>query len=287
MSRHRHSIVGDTTRRAEQVIQQASANPWVERLARFGYVAKGIVYIIIGVLALLTAFGRGGETTDSRGALERIVTQPFGQILLGAVAVGLVGYALWRFVQAGADPEGKGTGFKGVAVRLGYAFSGVLHAGLAFTAVQLVLSAGNDRRGRGDATQDWTARALSLPLGRWLIVIAGLGIIGFGIFQLGKAYTAKFRKKLRLNEMSNTEQTWATRGGRLGFAARGIVFGVIGVFLVQAALRYDPSRAQGVGGALDALARQSYGSIILGVVALGLIAYGLFMFVEARYRRLT
>jgi len=285
----RSSSVKDTAQRAEHAVRQAAANPWVERLARFGYAAKGVVYIVVGVLAAMTALGFGGQTTNSRGALRTILTQPFGKVLLGLVAVGLIGYALWRFVQAGLDPERKRDDgdLKRIGLRIAYAISGVVYVGLAFTAIQLVRGAERGRGGGGNASQDWTARILSQPFGRWLIGIVGLIIIGVGIFQIYKGYTAKFREKLKLNEMSSTEQTWATRSGKFGFPARGVVFGVIGIFLVQAALKYDPSKAQGLEGALDALARQPFGWIILAVVALGLAAYGIFMLVQARYRHIV
>ncbi len=288
MSR-RTPAVGDAKYQAEQTVKRAAASPWVERLARLGYAAKGAVYIVVGLLAAMAAFGRGGKTTDTRGALATIVAQPFGRVLLGTVAVGLAGYAIWRFVQAGVDAEHKGSDAKGMAVRIGYAISGLIHAGLAFTAMQLVVgSESGSRRGSGDsASQDWTARLLDQPFGPWLVALLGAVIIGIGLAQLFKAYTAKFREKLKLSEMSNTEQTWATRSGRLGFAARGVVFGVIGTFLILAALQSDPSQARGLGGALRALEQQSFGSLILGVVAIGLVAYGVFMLVAARYRRIA
>ena len=286
----RTPVVGNAKYRVEQTAKRAAASPWVERLARFGYAAKGAVYIVVGLLAAMAAFGAGGKTTDTRGALATIVTQPFGRVLLGAVAVGLVGYAIWRLVQAGVDAEHKGSEAKGSAIRIGYAISGLVHASLAFTAMQLVLGSesGSSRRGGGDsAPQDWTARLMGQPFGQWLVALLGAVIIGIGLSQLYKAYTAKFREKLKLSEMSNTEQTWATRSGRLGFAARGVVFGVIGTFLILAALRSDPSQSRGLGGALRALEQQSFGSLILGVVAIGLVAYGVFMFVAARYRRIA
>ncbi|HEV2129901.1 MAG TPA: DUF1206 domain-containing protein, partial [Longimicrobiaceae bacterium] len=118
------------------------ASPWVEGLARLGYAAKGVVYLIVGGLAAQAALGSGGQTTGSEGALSTILRQPLGQVLLGAVAVGLAGYALWRFVQAALDPEHRGTDAKGIAIRLGYAISGVIHAGLAIEAARMVLGNG-------------------------------------------------------------------------------------------------------------------------------------------------
>jgi len=279
------STVGNVKRGAEQAVRQTLADPWVERLARFGYAAKGAVYCVIGVLAVMAAFGVGGGLTDSRGAMQTILAQSFGKVLLGIVAVGLIGYALWRFVQAGIDAENKGTSAKGIAVRIGYAISGLIHCGLALTAAKLVVGAGGG--GSGNGSQNWTAQVLAQDYGRWLVGVVGAIIVGVGVSQFYKAYSAKFRDKLNAGEMSAAEQRWATRSGKLGFAARGLVFVLIGFFIVQAAWTYDASKVQGVGGALAALAGGPFGWLVLFIVATGLVAYGVFMFVQARYRRIT
>ena len=280
---------GNVKHEAKQAVERTLASPWVERLARFGYAAKGAVYITIGVLSAMTAFGvGGGRLTDSRGAMDSILDQPFGKILLGLVAVGLFGYALWRFVQAGVDPEQKGTGAKGIAVRTGYVFSGILHTGLALTAASLVLgSGGSGGQGSGNSTQSWTASVLAHDYGRWLVGIIGAGIIGFAIGQFYKAYSAKFREKLNLGGMSSNAERWVTRSGRLGFASRGVVFALVGFFVVQAAWTYDASKVKDTGGALASIAGGPFGWTALLIVALGLVAYGVFMFVEARYRRIV
>jgi len=279
------STADNVKRGAEQAVKQTLANPWVERLARFGYAAKGAVYCVIGVLAVMAAFGAGGGLTDSRGAMQTILAQSFGKVLLGIVAVGLIGYALWRFVQAGIDAENKGTSAKGIAVRIGYAISGLIHCGLALTAAKLVFGAGGE--GGGNGSQDWTAQVLAQDYGRWLVGAVGAIIVGVGVSQFYKAYSAKFRDKLNGGEMSAAEQRWATRSGKLGFAARGLVFVLIGFFIVQAAWTYDASKVQGVGGALAALAGGPSGWLVLFIVATGLVAYGVFMFVQARYRRIS
>ncbi len=257
---------------------------WVERLARLGYAAKGFVYAIVGVLAVQTAIGQGGKTTDTRGALGTIAAQPFGQFLLVLVALGLIGYMVWRFVQAFKDPEHKGHDAKGLARRVGYGISGLISASLAVSAIRLLMGSG--RVSSSNGTQDWTARLLSQPFGQWLVGLIGALILGLGFYQVYKAYKAKFRKEMKLNEMSATEETWATRIGRFGEAARGIVFAMTGFFLLQAARQADPSEAQGLDGALATLARQPYGPWLLGIVALGLVAYGIHMGVQARYRRI-
>ncbi|MBD2018940.1 DUF1206 domain-containing protein [Leptolyngbya sp. FACHB-36] len=270
----------------QQPVRQVASQPWFERLARLGYAAKGVVYFVVGLLAAQAALGAGGKTTDTSGALEEIVTQPFGKFLLSLVTVGIIGYVLWRVVQTVLDPEHahQKTDAKRIAQRIGYGISALGYAGLALTAVKLIMGSGGES---GNATQDWTARFLAQPFGQWLVGLAGAIVIGVGISYLYEAYKGKFQRSFNLNQMSDTERTWAKRLGQFGIAARGIVFGIIGIFLVQAARRSDARQAKGLGEALATLAQQPFGPWLLGVVALGLIAYSIYSLVEARYRRMT
>lgn len=261
------------------------AGPWVERLARLGYAAKGIVYLIIGGIAARAAFGSGERVQGSRGALQTILEQPFGKLLLGLMALGLAGYALWRFVQAALDPEHGGrTDGGGAAKRAGYAVSGVIHTGLALAALRMVMGGGG---GGGDRTDDWTATLMRQPMGRWLVAAVGLGIMAYGARALYRAYAAELDKRLDLSRMSAAARQWTVRSARAGIGARGVVFLVMGFFMLLAALRSDPGEARGLDGALQALQQQSYGPWLLGLVALGLLGYGIYQLVEARYRRIT
>ncbi|HEX8551898.1 MAG TPA: DUF1206 domain-containing protein [Abditibacteriaceae bacterium] len=267
---------------AKQSVRQAERNarPWTIALARMGHAAKGIVYVIIGFLAFRAAFGSGGETTNSQGALHKIAQQPFGGILLFIVGVGLAGYALWRFVQSGLDTDFKGSDFKGIFQRIGYALSGFAYAGLAFSAFKIVLHV----RSKSASQQDWTAALMSQPLGQWLVAIVGLIVIGVGLNAFYKSCTAKFCKHLETTKMSRRELAWVSFIGRAGYAARGVVLSVIGWFLVQAARQANPKQSRGLDQALDTLAHRSSGNLILGIVATGLIAYGIYALAETRYR---
>lgn len=278
--------MGRARREAEQTVRGAVQNPWVEKLARFGYAARGVVYAVIGLLAVQTAFsGRGGQDLSQQatpqGALQRIAEQ--SRLLLALVAIGLAGYALWRFVQGGLDTENKGSDPKGLVKRGSMVASGIVYSGLAIAAARLVSGNGGGNRG---GSQGFTADLMSKPFGRWLVVLAGIAVIVSGGYQLYDAWSKKFRKRLKLQEMNADEERLATHTGQAGLTARGIVFLLSGWFLIQAGLRFDPSQAQGLGGALETLARQPSGPWLLGLVALGLIAYGAYSFLQARYRRI-
>jgi hypothetical protein len=264
-------------------------SPAIERLARVGYAAKGVVYVLIGALAARAALGTGGRTTDSRGALAAIGNGAFGTILLGVIALGLLGYAAWRFVAAATDAERAGDEPKGIAKRLASAGRGVLYAGLAVQAIRLMRGAGGatETGSGGGRSEDWTARLMAVPYGRWLVAAVGLGIVAYAVYQLYRAYAAKVRKHLDLGRLSAEAQRAVVAIGRFGIGARGVVFLVIGWFLVRAARQADASEATGMAEALRTLQQQPYGKWILALVGLGFIAYGLYEFVNARFRRIA
>ncbi|MBV6626421.1 MAG: DUF1206 domain-containing protein [Rivularia sp. (in: Bacteria)] len=266
--------------------QQISHHPaaWIERLARFGYASKGTVYFLVGLLAVQAAFGKGGKTTGTEGALKTLVRQPFGQFLLAAIAIGLISYSMWRFVEAINDPEGKGKDLKGIATRLSYVANGLAYTALAWSAVQIII--GSASSGNGDAKQDWTARLLNQPFGQWLVGTIGAGVIAFGFYYIYRAFSAKFRRKLDLSELSSTEREWIIAICRFGLAARSIVFFLIGWFVIEAAYMARASQVGGLNEALETLAGQPYGPWLLTFVALGLMSYGVYMVVQARYRNL-
>lgn len=259
---------------------KARAGNGIETLARVGYASLGVVYLVIGGLALQRAFGNGGATTDAQGAFGTILQQPFGRFLLGVMAVGLAGYALWRFIQA----------FSGGTAGLRYETKervkagalGVIHAALAIAAGRYALGMGAAQRSPGQTAGTF----MDQPFGQFLVGAAGLAIIGFGLYQIYAAVQAHFLRDMNVQDMSPRERQVAEKSGKIGIAAQGVVFGIIGAFLAQAAMTHDPSQARGIGGALNALLSQPFGQFLLGVVALGLIAYAVFMFVEAKYHRI-
>ncbi len=249
-------------------------------LARSGYGARGVVYVIVGWLAVLAALGTGAAT-DSKGALVTILQQPFGEVLLGLVAFGLLGYAVWRLVQAWLDTDRHGSDAKGLAVRSGLAVSAVTHLLLALFAVSLIF--GWDAGGGGDGARDWTAWLLQQPFGRWLVGLIGAAVIGAGLAHMIKGWRAHFEKYLQMDRELLDK---ASPVCRFGLIARGVVFLIIGGFLVIAAWRFSSGEVVGLKGALETLQQQPYGWILLGIVALGLFAFGIYSLIEARYRRI-
>jgi len=272
---------------ANQTARNAASSRWMTLLARLGYGAKGVVYLIIGWLAIQVAIGDGGKTTDQRGALQVISEQPFGKFLLVLVTIGLIGFAIWCFLQAWFDTEGKGNDIKGIIGRLGYAITGISYAILAFGALQLVTrtGSGSATKSTTSSTQDVTAQLLNHSWGVVAVVILGLIVIGVALYMFAKAYTAKFQRRLLLTGLSAQLRKGVIFLGRFGYAALGVVFSIIGIFLIVAAVQHNPHEAKGLDTALRTLVQQPFGPWLLGIVALGLFAYGVYSFVEARYRR--
>jgi Domain of Unknown Function (DUF1206) len=271
---------------AQSAAGQAAQNPWVKNLARVGLAAIGVVYILVGGLTLRLALGPGtvGENgPDQQTALQQIQTAPLGRLALGLIAVGLLGYLIWRLTEAFADIEGEGTEPAALAKRAGHAINGLVYGSIGLQAALLALGRGGDG---GDASrQEWTARLMSLPLGRWLVGLAGLLVIGYGLYQLYEAWQRKYREQLAYGKLSAAERRWIDPLSVAGLVAHGIVLGLTGGFLVQAAYTLNPEEAQGLGGALSEIARQPLGSTLLALVAVGLIAYGVYKLAQARYHR--
>ena len=272
------------TAEAKQAANEVASSPWTERLARAGLVAKGVSYGLVGLLALRVAVGAGGDVEDRPGALHAIAQSPFGRILLGALAVGLAGYALWRLVLAVLGRKLETGEREGALKRIGDAARAVLYGWLAFLCAELVLDA-DEPAGKGNDEKELTARILDWPLGRWLVAAAGVAVAGAGAYNLYRSLSGKFRKDLKEGQMGGQERRWYTAIGVVGHAARGAVFLLIGFFIVRAAWEYAPKEAVGLDGALAKLAHAEYGPFLLGVTAAGVLAYALFCVVQARYRR--
>lgn len=254
-----------------------------EALARAGYAARGIIYLIIGILALRLARGVGTEQASQQGALRTLAHQTFGHALLLAMAIGLGGYALWRAAQAlvGETPE---AGRHSAMDRLAAVGSGIAYG--AFCAIAISVLRGRSGGNSSSTSRKATSDALGWPAGRELVGLVGLVIIGIGVYQMYQGVAKRFLEDSKTGQMSPEVLRAFTALGVAGHVARGIAFGLIGVFAIKAAIQYKPREAVGLDGALYRLTQHTYGSIALLIVALGLIAFGVYSLADARFRKI-
>lgn len=265
-----------------QEAKDVARGPFGEGLARWGLISKGALYVLVGVIAADVAIA-GGQRLRDRGAAVATVTDTwYGRALVFLLAIGLAGYAAWRFAQGVLGRPLEGGKKEGWLKRIGYFARSAWYLFLLW--VVLAALAGGDEESGSREEDRATARVMDWPLGRWIVAAVGLGILGAGVFNYWRGITQSFKKKLKLRKMSDVEEKVFTIIGMIGHIARGTVFGLIGFFLVRAAWQYDPNEAVGLDGALAEILRQDYGDTMLGIVSAGLIAYGLYCFVEARYR---
>jgi len=265
---------------ARQHGERLARDEKLEWLARAGLFARGAVFAVIGVLAIKLAFGDGGKTTDQQGALATVARQPFGKVLLVALAIGLAGYALWRLVRA-ALGHGIETGDEDAKDRVSSVISGIAYAALCLTAIKILAGSG----GSGGGPAKATAGVLGWPAGTWLVALAGLVLAGVGIDQARKGVKRDFLETAKTEQMGRQTEQVYTWVGVFGYLARGVVFALMGYFLVRAAIDYDPDKAVGLDGALASLRDAAYGPVLLGIVATGLLGFAAYCMMDSRYRR--
>jgi hypothetical protein len=246
---------------------------------RAGYAARGIVYVLVGFLALRAAW-RGGQAEGAQGALASLTDEAWGAALLWAIAIGLFCYALWRLIDAWLDLDRHGTEAKGIVARIGLAVSGLVHVMLGIYAIRLV-TAGGSAAGDEDAGQErWTAWLLAQPLGRWIVIAIGLAVIGAGIYYGYKGISEKYKEFLRYT--GTVERL--DPACKLGLVAHGVVIAIIGGFLVWAGWTSDASEAGGLAQAFEIVRQAAFGRFLLGLLALGMIGFAIECFIEAAYR---
>ncbi|MEE4211774.1 MAG: DUF1206 domain-containing protein [Parvularcula sp.] len=248
-----------------------------EKLARAGFAARGVVYTIIGVFAISAAFG-SGRTEGSKGAIESLTGSTWGQVVLGFLVIGLFGYGLWRLLSGALDFENEGSDKKGIAKRVAYVASGLAHFALSIYAAALLFGSGGG--GSGGGAQSMTAKLMQQPFGRYLVMAAGMIAFIVAAAQLSKAFKEKYRRHIALPDAHGVSNKLI----KFGIISRAVVFAIIGAFLVYAGITVSPENAKGVGGALSWMQEQSYGSILLAFIGVGLLGFALFSFLQARYR---
>ncbi|MBX2840637.1 MAG: DUF1206 domain-containing protein [Flammeovirgaceae bacterium] len=254
-----------------------------EKFARFGIATKGFVYCLIGGLTAMAAFGAGGKKTGSSGALEFLSSQTYGQILLVITALGLLGFVFWRLYQTFADPEDKGNDAKGIFRRMGYFSSGVFYGLLTYTAIKTVAGSGSDS---GGGKESLVNTLLSESYGQILVGILGVIFLCKAGYQLYRAYSGKFKNKVNESGLGRKARELVLKSGQIGYTARGVVIGIISFLTFKAAFSANSNQAGGTEDAFGFI-QNEFGAIVLAVVAIGLLAYGVFMFIKAKYRKMS
>lgn len=260
--------------------RRASHGQTMRSLARFGLAARAFVYVVIGLLAVQIARGHGNHQANQRGALGDIAQHSYGIALLWILGIGFAAYAIWRLCEAafGTAADGLETG-----PRVKSLVRGIVYAGLAGTTFSFI--AGTSRQGQAQQQQTLTARIMSHTYGRWLVGLIGLIVIAAGLAVIAEGARRKFEKDLRMNDLHGTARTIVIRLGMVGTIARGIVFTISGALILDAAVTFQASKSTGLDGALRTLADRPYGPWLLGVLALGLVAFGLYGFAAARWAK--
>lgn len=253
------------------------APAWVEPVMRFGYGARGLVYLIVGSLTFLAAW-QGGRAEGTSGTLSGLASQPFGLLLLWVIAIGLAAYGLWRLINAAMDLEDHGTDAKGLVARLGLVTTGLIHFGLAISVGALAAGAGS---GGGDGkVEDWTAQLMALPFGRWLVGIVGVITIGAALYYGWKGVSEKYKSHIRRTALTERLDPAV----KAGLVMHGVVVALIGAFLIYAAATANPDQAGGLGQAFETVRSAAYGAYLLMVLALGLVGFAVYCWIEAAYR---
>jgi hypothetical protein len=255
------------------------AAKWVQWFARLGFASRGVVYIVMGWLALQLARGFYSNNPDTSGAFASVLGAPAGRVLLAVIAAGLGCYTLWRVYVAIANPERDSVG-----KRFHHLWIAGVHVVLTLAAARIAWTNGSGGNSGDQDMVTWTARAMSLPIGRWIVIGTGIGLAVYGLYQLYRAAKADLDDMLDLSELEPARRKLLRRISRFGMAARGVVFVLIGMFVVRAGWEYDATEARGFSGSLEAMRGAPYGAWLLGVIAFGIASYGIYSLVRARYR---
>lgn len=279
--------VGEKIEEAVKAAEETVRHPVIKKLARFGFYAKGALFIVIGILALMVALGqKGGELADPAGALETIAEVPYGRILLILFIIGSTAHGGWNVLRGVADVDNAGKNWQGIVRRVIAVGVGIFYFSLALTAFDILVAERDvDRNG---AIQRMLATILlMLPLGAVLMALIGLGVIGAGISEFYSGVTGKYQENFKIRMLGEHQQRIITMLGVVSFSARALILVMMGCFFIAAAFYYNPNEAAGVDRAMAIIAQQSYGKILLFGTSAGLICHGVLSLYEARFRRVA
>lgn len=254
-----------------------------ERLGRVALATQGTLYLVVGLLAASLALGDhgGGTEASQRGAIASVARQPFGRLLLIALLAGQLAHAAWRILLAARGEPGPDDDGKSLVKRAANGGRALVYLGLALVAFRFLTHSGG---GRDDSERESTARVLEWPGGRWLVVAAGLAVIGVGLWRMTQIVTADFLDDLDLSGVRHRMRRVVELSGRVGYLARGVAFGLVGWFLLVAGIQHDPSESRGLDESLRELLGRPNGPWLLGLLAVGMVLFGAHRILDARYR---
>jgi hypothetical protein len=269
------------TSHVRSTASRAADSKPLEYLARAGFICYGVIHLLFAWVALQVAFGNGAEEGDQSGAMQKLAAQPLGKTLLIVVVVGMVALAIWQAFEAALGESGE-QDKEAIAERVISGIRAIVYLWLAWTGVQVVRGASTSQ---AQNSQSRTSDLMGSTGGRWLVALIGLVVLGVGIGLIWYGLKKKFEKHLNTQQMSPAVRRTTRRLGMAGYTAKGIAYAIAGVLVVVAAVKYDPARARGLDGALKTLASQTYGTWLLALVAIGIAAFGIYCFSQARYRK--
>lgn len=268
----------DVSGRARGAGRQAQQSEWIDHVARAGLVAYAIIYLLIGWLAVQLAFGDREGKPSSTGALRQLAEQPFGEVLVWAVSIGMFLLALWQLLEAGFGHRDEQDGTR-TRKRVYSAGKAVVYIVIGVSGVQIATGSGSSGKGQ----KSTTAQLMDLPAGQLIVGVIGLAIVGFGLYQVYRAWTEKFAEKLDSEGRSGTTGTAYIAFGKAGYTARGIAFVIVGSLFGYAAITHDASKSGGLDQALFEVLDQPFGPLLLCVIGVGLACFGLFALAQARH----
>jgi hypothetical protein len=269
------------TSHVRSTASRAADSKPLEYLARAGFVCYGVIHLLFAWVALQVAFGNSAQESDQSGALQKLAAQPLGKTLVIIVVVGMVALAVWQAFEAAigeSGPQDK----EAIAERVISGIRAIVYLWLAWTGVKVIRGASTSQ---AQSQQNTTSHLMSSTGGRWLVGLAGLVVIGIGIGLIWYGVTKRFQKHLNTQQMNPTVRKTTRRLGTVGYTAKGVAYGIVGVLILVAAAKSDANKSRGLDGALKTLAAQSYGTWLLALVALGIAAFGVYCFSQARYRK--
>jgi hypothetical protein len=279
--------VAEAVDEAVDVAHKAVRNPWIRLLSQAGFYAKGVLYVVIGCLAVAAVIGvRGADLEDPRGALAIVAEKPYGRFLLLLFLVGAIGHGLWNILRAVTDVDEMGSGWFGIIGRSIHAIIGTFYIGLAASAIELILVSGVSEH-HSSAEETFVSIVLALPLlGSGIIGIIGLGLVGAGFSECYNGLSGRFQANYRKWEITGAHGILITLLGILSFTVRAVLLVILGYFFLRASFNNAVDAAIGIDAALFALLDTTYGKILVTVAGVGLVGHGILAFYEARYRRL-